>query len=280
MAGFKKATKTDAKLRLGLFAPSGAGKTYTSLIFAKQIGGPIAYIDTENKSSTKYLGEPGIPDYDIADLTYHDEAGKYIAELVALIKEAEQSYSVIILDSLTHAWAACKDEVDAAAKRMKTANTYMAWREGSKLWSSVIEAILKCKAHIIVCARSKQDYIQEKDANGRTQYRKVGMAPELREGMEYELDVVCEMDQEHNLSVTKTRCRSVDGSVRKYPNGDWLAPVLEWLKGAPAEIDWQAEARKAYKDLPDKTLAAQIMSEHGTNYQTMTAALVAAKENA
>jgi hypothetical protein len=69
------------------------------------------------------------------------------------------------------------------------------------------------------------------------------MAPELRDGMEYELDLVAEMDQEHNLMVTKTRCHAVDGRVAKCPGPDWMQPVLSWLNAgveAPSPVPHEA----------------------------------------
>ena len=51
---FRKATKKSAKLRAGLYAPSGGGKTYTSLLLAKGLGGKTAVIDTEHGSASKY----------------------------------------------------------------------------------------------------------------------------------------------------------------------------------------------------------------------------------
>lgn len=247
---FTKAVKRQAKLRLGLFAPSGGGKTYTSLMFAKKIGGKIAYIDTENNSSCKYLGEDGIPEYDIANLPYQEDAGKYILSLIKLIKQAQEEYNILVVDSLTHAWTACKDEVDAAAKRMRSGNSFVAWREGSKLWSQLITTILNCKCHLIVCARSKQEYLTEKDANNKTTIKKVGLAPELRDGMEYELDVVGEIDQEHNIIITKTRCKAIDGAAVKCPDGTFIEPVLRWLEGAEP-LATREEKMSWYKSLDE-----------------------------
>jgi hypothetical protein len=51
---FIRATKLAAKLRLALAAPSGAGKAYTALQLATHLGGPIAVIDTERSSASKY----------------------------------------------------------------------------------------------------------------------------------------------------------------------------------------------------------------------------------
>ena len=73
---FRPATKSTAKLRAALFGPSGAGKTMTALRIATGLGGPIAVIDTERGSASKYadrfafdvleLPRATIPDYQSA----------------------------------------------------------------------------------------------------------------------------------------------------------------------------------------------------------------------
>lgn len=243
---FKKAEKKQCKLRMGLFAPSGGGKTYTSLLLAKAFGSKIAFIDTENESSTKYIGEQGIPEFDIAAMTYEGNAAKYVRDMIACINAAQDEYDCIVIDSLTHAWEATKDEVDAAAKRMRTANTFAAWREGSTLWGNLLKAILLCRTNIICCARSKMAYEQTTES-GKKKVNKVGLAPELRDGMEFEFDIVGEMDVEHNLVVTKTRCRAVDNSVTSMPNEEWMKPVAEWLSSGVA--DTEAERRALWEKI-------------------------------
>ena len=47
MSVFKKATKSQAKLRAAIFGPSGAGKTFSSLRIATGLGGRIAVSDGE-----------------------------------------------------------------------------------------------------------------------------------------------------------------------------------------------------------------------------------------
>src|SRR5215831_18621533 len=51
---FRKAVKQDAKLRLATCGPSGSGKTFTLLKIASELGGPVAVIDTERGSASKY----------------------------------------------------------------------------------------------------------------------------------------------------------------------------------------------------------------------------------
>ena len=54
MGSFKKATKSQAKLRMAITGPSGSGKTYTALSVGMPLG-KIAVIDTERESRQKDL---------------------------------------------------------------------------------------------------------------------------------------------------------------------------------------------------------------------------------
>ena len=51
---FKKATKSNLKIRLALSGASGSGKTYSALSIASNLGNRIALIDTERGSASKY----------------------------------------------------------------------------------------------------------------------------------------------------------------------------------------------------------------------------------
>ena len=59
----RKSQRQKAKIKLAIQAPSGAGKTYSSLLIAKGLTGndltKVAIIDTENGSADLYahLGE-------------------------------------------------------------------------------------------------------------------------------------------------------------------------------------------------------------------------------
>jgi hypothetical protein len=82
-----------------------------------------------------------------------------------------------------------------------------------------------------VTLRAKTDYVQEKDKDGRTVIRKVGLAPIQREGLEYEFDVVGDMDLDNTLAVTKSRCSALNRAVIREP-GEALGQTLaDWLAG-------------------------------------------------
>ena len=229
---FKKATKSQARLRLAIAAPSGAGKTYTSLRVATALAGPngkVAVIDTERGSASKYAHKFT---FDVLELT------SFAPETyVEAIKAAESAgYTVIVIDSLSHAWSGkggALEQVDNAAVRSK-GNSYAAWREVTPHHNALVDAMLQSTAHVIATMRSKTEYVLE-TVNGKQVPRKVGMAPVQRDGMEYEFDVFGEMDQQNRLSITKTRCDTLNNAVIEKPGEDFAKTLMDWLSdGVPA----------------------------------------------
>src|SRR3989338_6463823 len=102
MTTFKRAVKYQSKLRLAISAPTGSGKTWTSLLIAERLaevtGGKIALIDTEHGSASKY--EDRFPQFDVLELSSYGPL-----EYVAAIEAAQQAgYGILIIDSLSHAW--------------------------------------------------------------------------------------------------------------------------------------------------------------------------------
>jgi len=230
---FKKATKHEAKLRMAIAGPSGAGKTYTALTLATELanGKPIALVDTEHGSASKYAD---LFEFDVMEMSppYHpDRYGEAIKDAAAA------GYGVLILDSLTHAWkgeGGMLELVTEIAKRKYGGNSYAAWNDATPVQKRLIESIISAPIHIIATMRSKMDYVQEKDERGKSVIRKVGMAPEQRDDMPYEFDVMLDMNIDNEAIVTKTRCPALTGKVIAKP-GKQVADILnQWLQGAPA----------------------------------------------
>ena len=232
---FKKATRQQLKLRLALIGPAGSGKTYTALRVARGLAGDagsIAVIDSERGSASIYAGE--VTEYDVCELeSFHPE--RYIEAIQAA---DAQGYDVLIIDSLSHAWDG-KDGAlelkDRAAKRSRSGNSFTAWREITPLHNRMVDAILQCRAHVIVTMRAKTAYAQVKDEkSGRTKIEKLGMEAIQRSGMEYEFTVVGDLDLQHNLMVSKTRCALLDGAMLSRPGEALGQQLLTWLgRGEP-----------------------------------------------
>lgn len=254
---FKRATKEKTRLRMAIDGPSGSGKTYTALTFAfalaDAVGGKVALIDTEHASASKYADQ--FPEFDTLEMdTFSPET------YTEAIKLAEQAgYSVLVIDSLSHAWdgmGGALELVDKAAARSRSGNSYTAWRDVTPLHRQMVEAILQSSCHIIVTMRSKMEYIlQEETRNGRTVQvpKKIGMAPIQRQGTEYEFDIVADIDIDHKLIVSKSRCSAVADAVQLKPKGEWMQPVIDWLtsgiEAKPRESE-QAKANESAQPTP------------------------------
>ena len=244
--GFRKATKASAKLRLALTGPPGSGKTYTSLSIAQGLGKSIALIDTEKGSASKYAD---IFEFDVLELeSFHPQT------YIDAIKSAEQAgYDVLIIDSLSHAWVGkdgALELVDRAKKQKQGGNDFSAWRDITPLQNSLIEAIISARLHVIATMRSKTEYVMEQNERGKMTPRKVGMAPVQRDGVEYEFDVIGDLNPDNEMVVTKTRCPQLNGQVIKCAGKGVAETLSTWLEGvAVITAEQSAEIEALWKEL-------------------------------
>lgn len=240
----KKAQRTKAKLKLGISAPSGGGKTLGALLIAyglmkekypdlpeADIWGKIAIIDTENGSGELYVGKEianvNIGQYNAVTLEPPFEADKY-TDAIKMCKKADME--VIIIDSTTHLWSGeggLLQKQGEIAKR--TGNSYTAWRDITPQHNRFVDTMLQTDAHIIATMRSKVDYVQEKNAEGKTTIRKVGLAPIQKDGMEYEFTLFLNINTEHEAFASKDRTSIYDQRTFKI-TPEIGETLMNWLE--------------------------------------------------
>ena len=248
---FRKAERKQAKLRLGLCGPSGSGKTYGALMLAKGLGGKIALIDTERGSASLYSD---LVDFDICQLDAPFTPARYIQA----VKEAEKNnYDILIIDSLSHAWAGEGGVLEMqsnATATSKSQNSYMAWREVTPEQNKLVNTIIQSKLHVICCMRSKTEYALTND-NGKVKPIKIGMAPVQRDGLEFEFDCFLDLIPGNNkYSTSKDRTRVLkeyEGSILSVEHG---AKLKEWLMDGTSieeEISFLSEHFSKASDLSE-----------------------------
>ena len=235
MTAFRKAVKAEAKLRLCLIGPSGSGKTLTSLKIAAGLGGPVAVIDSERGSSEKYADDF---DFDVCELESFNPM-RYVDAL----ESAAGEYPVVIIDSLSHAWSG-KDGALEMVDKSKNKSSFNAWGEVTPVFNTLIDTITSYPGHVIATLRTKMAHSQERDEKtGKTVVKKIGLQPVFRDGVEYEFDVVADLDLDNVLTVTNTRCPLLKGAVIPAPDEAIANTLNLWLSGAKID-DLIAEARK------------------------------------
>jgi hypothetical protein len=227
---FQKATKKKQKARVALIGPAGSGKTYTALTIGKHLGKKIAVIDTERGSASKYSGD--VADFDVCELPTFSPKDY----MRAIADAASAGYDVLVIDSMSHAWEGEGGILDQVDKR---GGRFDAWKDMSPQTRALIDAILSYPGHVVATMRTKTEYvIEEKERGGRTvkEPRKIGLAPKFKDGLEYEFDVVANMD-DALLTVSKSRCSALAEASIKKPGKPFADALLAWLddgEDAPA----------------------------------------------
>lgn len=261
-----EARKEQLKARVAFDGPSGAGKTWTSLEWATVLadGGRILVIDTERRSSALYADRFT---FDVVpwDPPYHP------VELAATIADASAAYDVIVVDSLSHFWegeGGTRDIVDAEAERAR-GNTFAGWKVGTPALRHLIDTMLAVDAHFIATMRSKMEYVLETDERGRQVPRKVGMAPVMRQGVEYEFTLVGDMDHAHRISVSKSRCDVLaDQLIQPGRAADAARDFAAWLNTGdqPAPVSAAVAKQRLLRACnDDRAFAAALWGDRGSN---------------
>ncbi|MEO6069303.1 MAG: AAA family ATPase [Chitinophagaceae bacterium] len=229
----RKATRQKAKIRLGLSAVSGGGKTYSALTIAKGLAGSwdkVAIIDSENFSADLYAN---LGDYNVLPLSAPFSPEKYIEA----IKECEKAeMEVIIIDSITHEWdgkGGCLEIVESLGGK------YQDWAKVTPRHQAFIDAIVQSPCHIITTVRRKQDYEMVKDGNGKVKVEKGGLREITREGFEYELTINLEMNTAHMATASKDRSGLFMGKVAFVPTEQTGELIKNWCdQGEELSTEW------------------------------------------
>jgi len=195
----QKAQRKQAVIKMGLQGPSGSGKTYSALLLAYGLvkdWDKIVVIDSENHSADLYAH---LGDYSVVQIGPPFSPGKYI-EAIELSEAA--GMEVIIIDSISHEWEGQGGILDIHSNMM--GNSFTNWSKVGPLHAGFLNKILQSSAHIIATIRSKQDYILV-EKNNRLTPEKIGLKGITREGLDYEMTIVLDLDLKHQATASKDR---------------------------------------------------------------------------
>lgn len=255
---FRPATKDQVYARAALYGISGSGKTWTSLALARGLDERFVVIDTERGAVNKYVGVNGLT-FDVLQMSRYDprDLGR------ALAAAAQAGYPVVVIDSLTHFWKGTDgtlDQVDRA-KSNYGGNSFGGWKEGTPLQNDMVDALLSYPGHVIVTMRAKTEWVLQENERGKKEPTALGVRPEQRSGIEYEFDVVGQMNVANTLTVIKSRCPALHERVIEKPDGrDIAKELLAWLNDGAEPVDAAAYIDRA-KDLASYDAALDLYAE-------------------
>lgn len=197
----KKAKREKIYCKIALMAPSGGGKTYSSLRLAtgmakeieKETGkkAKILMGNTEQKRGYYYANEF---DYDIVDIDAPHNPEKYVEFIDFAVKEG---YDILILDSSSHEW---EGRGGCLELQQQAGGTYQAWGKVTPRHNKFIEAIADSPIHMIVTMRGKDQYEMTSDDRGKKTVQKLGVGAKQRDGFEYEFTCTFLIDQKTSMA--------------------------------------------------------------------------------
>ena len=207
MNTFKRATRAQVPLKIGISGPSGAGKTTAALNVLRGLVGPdapIALVDTENGSASLY-----------ADITTFDAMGMdapyHVKKFIDAIDAAvANGYKGLIIDSASHEWVQILQDKEALDAR--GGNQWTNWASFTKQHELFLAKIRNAPIHLICCLRGKEKH--EMDATSK-KVTKLGVGSQMRDGFEFELTVSFDLDMKHNAITSKDRTRLFDGRLEQ-----------------------------------------------------------------
>lgn len=164
-----------------------------------------------------------------------------LVELLGLAAGGE--YGCVIVDSLSHYWMGVDGMLEQADRHAVRGNTFAGWKEVRPDERRMIDALVSYPGHVIVTMRSKTEYVIEENERGKKTPRKVGMKPEQRDGIEYEFDVVGDLDHDNTLTVVKSRIHTLAKAVVAMPGEEFAHQIRDWLSDG-ARVPTVAEYRK------------------------------------
>lgn len=234
------------KARALLSGAPGSGKTRSGLIIlssllADQPDARVLVIDTEKESALTYAD-----DFTFDHLRWQPPFEP--RELGRTLLDAGQSYDGVMVDSLSHFWRGEGGVLDIAGGK------FTGWADARPAHADLVEGILGCDAHVVLCVRAKVAHEQVQEG-GKWVVKKLGMQSITDDELEYEINVALDLDMDHSMTVSKSRTTEVPVG-RTFKSGhaeDFAVIYRDWLAGGepPASREVVEGIRARLDALPE-----------------------------
>ncbi len=188
--------------KIGIFSPSGGGKTYTSLRLAtgmveemKRSDGKDYEIWLANNEGDRGKYYANEFDYKIIELSPPHEPEMYI-ELINFAEKNEKC-GVLIIDSFTKEWAGEGGCLDIA---QKLGGQYQkAWKNVTPRHRALMDKLVESKLIIIATMRGEDQYVMSQDEkSNKTNLEKIGLGAKQGKDFEYEFTCTLSLEQKTN----------------------------------------------------------------------------------
>lgn len=229
MSGFERAVKTSVKARVAFYGVGGSGKTMHALTLARVLAGAdgkIALLDAEGGSAARYA--------DLFDFDHLVQRPPFHPQRVAdgIATAQAGGYSVFVADGISPYWSGSGGVMEIVDESKKRGG---GWSEGTPAHLKLINALLDATIHVIFTVRAKSETVVEKNDKGKVEIRKIGLKPDTRDGLEYEVDCLVYCDVlDNSITIEKTRiARQLGVKIPVERGEEWAVGFKAWLDSGP-----------------------------------------------
>lgn len=261
---FRKAVASEAKPLIGLYAESGRGKTYGSLLIARGFVtdmSEVIMIETEAGRGEAHASDPVLGGYNVIPLR-KDFSPKVYGEAISVAEDA--GAKVLIIDSASHEWEGVGGVLAMAEALRPTAGAKGMWR-APKLEHSreFMLRMTQTPIPVVICnmrARYPMFEVTQADLDSWERAGRPGKPPKVGDwARSWQLepkqsdDILSEMfvhgwiDQEHRFHLTKDTMPAmrhvfIDGEPLTIETGKRLAA---WAAGREVPGEFVTKAQQA-----------------------------------
>lgn len=199
----EQAVRTKVYPKIGIFSPSGGGKTYTALRLATGMIEEMErmsdkkyeiWLANNEGSRGKYYANEF--NYKIVELEPPHEPELYY-DLINYAENSEEC-GVLIIDSLSKEWAGQGGCLDIANNMGSTFQN--AWKNVSPRHRRLMDKLVDSHLNIIATMRGEDQYVMETDEKGKNKPVKIGIGAKQGKDFEYEFTCTFSLDQKTNCA--------------------------------------------------------------------------------
>lgn len=268
----RRAKRQKLRAAIAIIGASGSGKTLGALLIAYgmmktkypdledyDIWGKIGLIDTEHDRSLVYEGMV-FQDVQIGEFLQVSLSAPYsiqrFSHAFKLLIDA--GAEVIIADSASHLW---EGEGGVLDYQQHLGGRFQDWQKANKDAYNPLVRLITGEAHdvhVINTIRAKQEYVVDRNEfDGKIEVKKLGLKPVQRDSLEYEFQVVFNVDMEHKFRTSKDNSTLFEG--RYEPITPEIGKQLyEWLE-AGVDIFAERRAEEERREQQRKGLIEEIL---------------------
>ncbi|MFL6556251.1 MAG: AAA family ATPase, partial [Bacillus sp. (in: firmicutes)] len=195
----------------------------------EEIWDKIALIDTEHERSLVYEGV-SVGDTKIGQFLFVMLDAPYsLSRYEAAVKAAKGAGAeVVVIDSISHAWEAEGGLLDVQQDK---GGNFQAWREVNPIYAKFIDLVtgVTFKIHTLSTMRTKQEYHVGATETGKLTVQKLGLKTVQRDSLEYELQLVFNIDMDHIARPAKDNTLGMFDR-HQVINAEYGHKLIKWLE--------------------------------------------------